>query len=133
MRALGQRVEGRLGIHCQWISRTRPGAIQPEHSTTMTATSQNNASRRRKHLARRNLRRGYQLSLPTGQALARAVGVTPLSEADLRQGSSEAVVQALSQGGFFERTLLWYYILKEASASGSSAATSSRKPSLACW
>ena len=32
-----------------------------------------------KHLARRNLRRGYQLSLPTGQALARGLGIQPLS------------------------------------------------------
>jgi hypothetical protein len=67
-----------------------------------------------KHLARRNLRRGYQLSLPTGQALARAVGVEALSDDELRQGSSENVVQALTQGNFFGRTPLWFYVLKEA-------------------
>ena len=67
-----------------------------------------------KHLARRNLRRGYQLSLPTGQAFARALGVRPLASDELRQGSSDAVVQALEQGKFFDRTPLWYYVLKEA-------------------
>ena len=41
-----------------------------------------------KQLARRNLRRGYQLSLPTGQAVARALGVEPLSHDELSQGNS---------------------------------------------
>lgn len=66
------------------------------------------------HLARRNLRRGYQLSLPTGQAMARAVGVTPMSREELSQGSSAEMNQAMEEGGFFERTPLWFYILKEA-------------------
>jgi hypothetical protein len=67
-----------------------------------------------KHLARRNLRRGYQLSLPTGQAVARALEVEPLSRDELSQGNSDAITQALEQGGFFERTPLWFYVLKEA-------------------
>jgi hypothetical protein len=67
-----------------------------------------------KHLARRNLRRGYQLSLPTGQALARALGAQPLSRDELNQGNSPTMTAALEQGGFFERTPLWYYVLKEA-------------------
>ncbi len=67
-----------------------------------------------KHLARRNLRRGYQLSLPTGQAMARAVGVGPLSREELGRGNSAEMTQAMEEGGFFERTPLWFYILKEA-------------------
>lgn len=71
-----------------------------------------------KHLARRNLRRGYQLSLPTGQAMALAFGVKPLSPDELGQKGTEAMKQALEQGGFFERTPLWFYVLKEAEVRG---------------
>jgi hypothetical protein len=67
-----------------------------------------------KQLARRNLRRGYQLSLPTGQAVARALEVKPLSRDELNQNSSENTKKALGDGGFFDRTPLWFYILKEA-------------------
>ena len=65
-------------------------------------------------LAQRNLLRGYLLSLPTGQAAAQAMGVAPLTEAELRQGNTPAVDAALANGGFLEHTPLWYYILKEA-------------------
>jgi hypothetical protein len=71
-----------------------------------------------KHLAQRNLRRGYQLSLPTGQAMALAPGVKPLSPDELDQNGTEAMKQALGQGGFFERTPLWFYVLKEAEVRG---------------
>jgi hypothetical protein len=67
-----------------------------------------------KHLARRNLLRGYLLSLPTGQAAAAAMGVAPLTATELRQGNSDAVNAALNDHGFVERTPLWYYLLKEA-------------------
>jgi Animal haem peroxidase len=66
-----------------------------------------------KHLARRNLLRGYSLSLPTGQAAANALGVTPLSGNELRQGNSDAINTILQENGFLVRTPLWYYILKE--------------------
>jgi hypothetical protein len=67
-----------------------------------------------KHLAQRNLVRGYLLHMPTGQAVAQAMGVTPLSEAELRKDNSTAMNAALDQGGFIEKTPLWYYLLKEA-------------------
>jgi hypothetical protein len=67
-----------------------------------------------KHLAQRNLVRGYLLHMPTGQAVAEAMGVTPLSEAELRKDNSTAANAALDQGGFIEKTPLWYYLLKEA-------------------
>ena len=67
-----------------------------------------------KHLARRNLRRGYQLSLPTGQAVARELEVKALSREELSTGNSERMNDVLEQGGFFERTPLWFYVLKEA-------------------
>jgi len=67
-----------------------------------------------RHLARRNLLRGYLLSLPTGQAAAVEMGVPTLSETELRQGNADAVNAALEQGGFLQHTPLWYYLLKEA-------------------
>lgn len=54
-------------------------------------------------LARRNLTRGVSLGLPSGQAVARAMGLEPLSDADLN----------LPKPG---PAPLWYYILREAEA-----------------
>lgn len=65
-------------------------------------------------LAQRNLLRGYLLSIPTGQAAAKAMGVAPLTETELSLNNSDAINAALEQGGFFKRTPLWYYVLKEA-------------------
>lgn len=67
-----------------------------------------------KQLARRNLLRGYRLAAPTGQAVAAALGVAPLTRAELERGSSEEVTGALERGGLFDRTPLWFYVLKEA-------------------
>ncbi|MGP4048686.1 peroxidase family protein [Streptomyces sp. 2A115] len=67
-----------------------------------------------KHLAQRNLLRGYRLAVPTGQAVAAELGVAPLSRAELEQGSSAEVKNVLETGGLFDRTPLWFYVLKEA-------------------
>jgi len=67
-----------------------------------------------KHLAQRNLLRGYRLAAPTGQSVAEALDAAPLSRAELEQDSSDAVKEALESAGLFDRTPLWFYILKEA-------------------
>ena len=67
-----------------------------------------------KHLARRNLLRGFRLGLPTGQAVAEALGITPLTNAQLTQGVDPAITAALQQGNFLDRTPLWFYVLREA-------------------
>jgi hypothetical protein len=66
-----------------------------------------------KRLAVRNLLRGYRLAIPTGQAVAAALGVTPLTEAQLLQGD-QGVADALVDGDFVDNTPLWFYVLKEA-------------------
>jgi heme peroxidase len=66
------------------------------------------------HLAVRNLLRGYQLSIPTGQAVANQLGVAPLTEEQLTEGNSEQLNTLLADSGFLTRTPLWYYVLKEA-------------------
>jgi hypothetical protein len=67
-----------------------------------------------KRLATRNLLRGYLLAIPTGQAVAGAMGVTPLTDAELQRDNNPVVNDALAAGGFLARTPLWYYVLKEA-------------------
>lgn len=55
-------------------------------------------------LAERNLLRGRALGLPSGESVAAAMGVDPLSPEDL----------AITQPSLIENTPLWYYVLKEA-------------------
>jgi hypothetical protein len=66
-----------------------------------------------KHLARRNLLRAYHLSMPTGQAVAEAMGVTALDKNQLADEGSE-LRTLLEDAGFLDRTPLWYYVLREA-------------------
>lgn len=62
-------------------------------------------------LAFRNLRRGSQVGLPSGQAVAVAMGFSPLTPAQVGSGQTGQV--AVEQG-LHEHTPLWFYILKEA-------------------
>ena len=69
----------------------------------------------RARLAVRNLLRGYRLRIPTGQAVANALGEQALTPDEIKDGAaSQDQVQALEQGGFLDRTPLWYYVLAEA-------------------
>ena len=65
-----------------------------------------------KQLARRNLLRGYLLSLPTGQAVAKELGLDPLTEEELKK-NTDKTNRALDKGGFVNKTPLWFYVLKE--------------------
>lgn len=65
-------------------------------------------------LTQRNLLRGYLLSIPTGQAVASAMGIVPLTGRDLLAGETPAIKEAFYEGDFDTQTPLWYYILKEA-------------------
>lgn len=64
-----------------------------------------------KHLAKRNLLRGYFLSIPTGQSLADKLGIKKLTVEELQQDNSPELNQALEP--FLEKTPAWYYVLKE--------------------
>jgi hypothetical protein len=65
------------------------------------------------HLAKRNLLRGFLLSIPTGQSVASAMQTKALSPAELR-GAPGAIQNAVVAGSFDTATPLWYYILREA-------------------
>jgi hypothetical protein len=62
-------------------------------------------------LPERNLLRGSRLGLPSGQAVAQRMGLTPLTPAVLGSGATGATV---TRFGFDTQTPLWFYILKEA-------------------
>ena len=68
-------------------------------------------------LAVRNLLRGYRLRMPTGQAVAKHLGLTVLTAAQLRATAiSDRQRERLEP--FVTRTPLWYYILAEAKHHG---------------
>jgi hypothetical protein len=75
-----------------------------------------------KHLARRNLLRGFRLSIPTGQAMAGALGIPPLTATELTNGIDQTIHAALTLGGFVERTPLWFYVLRESEVRNSGTA-----------
>ena len=56
-------------------------------------------------LAQRNLLRHLTFELPSGQAIARAMGLDPLEKGDLAD---------LNEFGFAHSTPLWFYVLREA-------------------
>ena len=67
-------------------------------------------------LAKRNLRRGLSLGLPSGQGMANFFGVTPMTAAQLTQDlPANEVAQLNANGGILlKKTPLWYYVLREA-------------------
>ena len=79
-----------------------------------------------KSLARRNLRRGYNLRLPTGQALHNhlkqngAVQSAPIADVSAIFSAKPQLRDFLknSQSKLHERTPLWFYILAEAEKGG---------------
>jgi hypothetical protein len=66
-------------------------------------------------LAVRDLMRGYQLNLPTGQAVARALKLTPLTDAQIENVAiNDEQRSILQESGFSRRTPLWFYLFAEA-------------------
>jgi hypothetical protein len=71
-------------------------------------------------LAKRNLRRGLALGLPSGQGMAQFFGITPMSAADLSLGLPANEIALLQSNGgiLLTKTPLWYYVLREAAVIG---------------
>jgi hypothetical protein len=71
-------------------------------------------------LAQRNLIRGWRMGLPSGQTVARFMGIDPIADEDLRVGkatedqtASNPAITEISRR-FAGNAPLWYYILAEA-------------------
>ena len=67
-------------------------------------------------LATLNLRRGKALQLPSGQAAAQAMGMTPLAANEL--GLDRFSLSAPQRSSLEQETPLWYYVLREAEHGG---------------
>jgi hypothetical protein len=96
----------------EWKFFFETGTGNPQHArkidTKLSAPLKDVAGTDDPHaLAVRNLLRGRALKLPSGQAVATAMGHTPLTDAEL---GLPAV--------FAGHAPLWYYVLKEAETSG---------------
>ena len=65
-------------------------------------------------LATRTLLRGYLLRLPTGQAVARALGLAVMTAKEIEAVANPDQSAVLKASGFSSRTPLWFYILAEA-------------------
>ena len=68
-------------------------------------------------LAKRNLRRGLALGLPSGQGMAKFSGVAPMTAAQLQQGlpgERGGCSSTRTAAVLLKRTPLWYYVLREA-------------------
>lgn len=80
----------------------------------------------KKHLARRNLRRGYNLRVPTGQALHRylkqegQVTSSPIDDVSSLFDAKPSLRDFLrnTTGDLHQRTPLWFYLLAEAEKGG---------------
>lgn len=75
-----------------------------------------------KRLAVQDLKRGYMLRMPTGQALADKLHVEKLTPEDLKAVAvNPAQLRVLENSEFLEKTPLWFYILAEAAKQNAKA------------
>jgi hypothetical protein len=64
-----------------------------------------------------DLKRGYMMRIPTGQAVAQRLGLHVMTTAEIEEAVADEVqVRVLRESGFSERTPLWFYILAEAAS-----------------
>jgi hypothetical protein len=71
-----------------------------------------------RRLAVQDLKRGYMLRMPTGQAVADRLKCTKLTQNQIMDFSFDDQKEILAKSGFDKQTPLWYYILVEAAAQG---------------
>lgn len=64
-------------------------------------------------LAQRNLRRGSAFGLPSGQQIACAMCIDPLTEQEIAEAFSDDDFAILEEHGFHQHSPLWFYILLE--------------------
>ncbi len=68
----------------------------------------------RRALAALNLLRGWRLELPSGQAVARRMGLDPIPEKQIFATKERARILKDYPGVFDDNAPLWFYILREA-------------------
>jgi hypothetical protein len=92
-------------------SRRLDPLITPALHTLPGGPGDNSVEAREFNLAFRNLRRGVQVGLPSGQDVCRAMGIEPLTPAQIEAGPAG---KAAAKHGLHITTPLWFYVLTEA-------------------
>jgi hypothetical protein len=100
-----------IGEFLNWARDPNPSVVEPL-SNVLGPTGIPLPCER--SLAKMDLLRGYSWGLPTGQAVARALGYKELSAADIESVSISKEMTSILQSGLSSRTPLWFYILAEA-------------------
>ncbi|HSE19937.1 MAG TPA: peroxidase family protein [Pyrinomonadaceae bacterium] len=97
----------------------RPQLVEPLSTLLDEANKPVNGETR---LAVQDLKRGYMLRIPTGQALADRMGVAKLTPDDLKAVAvNPRQLKALGSSEFLEKTPLWFYVLAEAAKQNADA------------
>jgi len=92
-----------------------PFLVEKLHNLPGLRDDMTETEKREFSLPFRNLRRGVQIGLPSGQAICRAMGITPLTPDQVAEGPDGDVAK---RHGMHIETPLWYYVLKEAQVVG---------------
>lgn len=100
-----------IGDFLNWARVPNPSVVEPL-SNVLGPTGTPLPCER--SLAKMDLLRGYSWGLPTGQAVARALGYQELSAAEIESVSVSSEMTSILQSGLSSRTPLWFYILAEA-------------------
>ncbi|GAC1348167.1 MAG: heme peroxidase family protein [Acetobacteraceae bacterium] len=108
-----------LGFLPEFSNTTSPN---PPLTIAQLQAAPKDPARNPANLATRNLLRGMAMQLPSGQAVAAAMGIEPLTDAELKVG--KAVLGAVATNkpitdldpSFAGNAPLWFYILAEAQA-----------------
>ena len=108
-RSIGQFA--RAGRSRRYATESYPLSLLPSSSAGTGPTS----------LAQRNLLRGMQVGLPSGQDVARAMGITPLADDQILVGKAtgepdDTTSIASVSKSFVGKVPLWTYILAETTA-----------------
>lgn len=113
--------DGVLGVSPQDAThRTQPGyridtsLADPLAMLPPTVAKSGNMPDGIRSLAYRNLVRGSEFELPSGQSVARALNIEPLTESDLWETAKSTELSNRKTNPFAFRAPLWFYILKEA-------------------
>jgi len=99
------------GFALNHARRLDPFIIPELHTLPGLREEMDKTAARDFNLPFRNLKRGVQIGLPSGQDVCRAMGITPLSPVQIATGPDGAVA---AKHKMLEATPLWYYVLKEA-------------------
>ena len=96
-----------------------PGAAKPPLTVDQLQSKPTDPRRNPANLAERNLLRGMAMGLPSGQSVARSLGLEPIADQNLRIGKAIVAEWDASKPlieldeSFADKAPLWFYVLAE--------------------